>query len=672
MLSPALILFGVFIGLPMILAIVIAFKHIDLAAGISASPWVGLQNFRDLFDNVLLAERVVRAFKNTLLFTICFVPLNILASIVIATLIHAIKSRSKSFYRAAFYLPTVTSAIVFAMIWKWLYDANFGLLNYVLGEVGIAPINWTGDPQWAIWAVIIAALGAGPGGNILIYLAALGSVPEDLNEAARVDGANLLLRWWTVTVPALKPVTLYLIVLNTIGSFQVFELVFILTNGGPAGSSTVLVYEIYSLAFIQGRYGTAGALSLILLAIVTCFTMLQFFVFGRDTTRSGKPGPVDRMFISINDAIADLLNVIGNAPPRIMASFRTAARRALRRSGDGAVSTVPVPWHRRLLPPGSPLRSLPERLPSSFRPAAYRMLNGLRRFVRRAVLAPDSPTRVVLRELPVHVLLFPLALLFLFPMIWMFLSALTPRIYLQSSPPEVSLANLSFENYGHLARSAPDLWRWFWNSSYLSMLVMAVQVLLSCLTGYVFARLVFPGRRLIFSLFISSIILPGQALVIPLFIVISSGIRNVFGLDLLNTHWALILPPLCSPVGIFLMRQYIDGMPRELDEAARIDGCNEFATWWRVILPLCRPVIAAWGILTFTGIWKSFFWPFVVLGSEKLFTLEVGLQTLQQQNVADFGLIMAGATTSAIPMIVVFFIFQKQIVAGLTFGAVKG
>jgi ABC-type glycerol-3-phosphate transport system permease component len=113
-------------------------------------------------------------------------------------------------------------------------------------------------------------------------------------------------------------------------------------------------------------------------------------------------------------------------------------------------------------------------------------------------------------------------------------------------------------------------------------------------------------------------------------------------------------------------------MPRELDEAARIDGCNEFATWWRIILPLCRPVIAAWGILTFTGIWKSFFWPFVVLGSEKLFTLEVGLQTLQQQNVADFGLIMAGATTSAIPMIIVFFIFQKQIVAGLTFGAVKG
>jgi ABC-type glycerol-3-phosphate transport system permease component len=392
------------------------------------------------------------------------------------------------------------------------------------------------------------------------------------------------------------------------------------------------VYEIYSLAFIQGRYGTAGALSLILLAIVTVFTALQFFVFGRDSTRTGRPGPVDRFFTGLSDAIGSALNVVGSVPERGLKALKGVEERLTRWSGA------------------------PARAP---RP-------------RRRVLPVNSPVRTVLRELPVHALLLPLALLFLFPMIWMFLSALTPRIYLQSSPPQVSLANLSLENYGHLRDYAPLLGRWIWNSGYLSLLVMAAQVLLSCLTGYVFARLVFPGRRLIFSLLIASIILPGQALVIPLFIVISSGIRNVLGLDLLNTHWALILPALCSPVGIFLMRQYIEGMPKELDEAARIDGCGEFATWWRIILPLCRPVLGAWGILTFTGVWKSFFWPFVVLGSEQLFTLEVGLQTLQQQNVADFGLVMAGATASAIPMIVVFFVFQKQIVAGLTFGAVKG
>lgn len=612
MLAPTLLLFVVFVLLPMVLALVIAFKQINLAAGLGASPWVGLQNFRDLFDNVILSERIDRAFRNTLLFTVCFVPLNILASLVVATLIHAAGTRSQGFYRAAFYLPTVTSAVVFAMIWKWLYDPNFGLLNYGLGLVGVDAINWTGDPDWAIWAVIIAALGAGPGANVLIYLAALGSVPEDTLEAARVDGANTLQRWWHVTIPALKPVTLYLIVLNTIGSFQVFELVFILTSGGPAGSSTVLVYEIYNLAFVQGRYGVAGALSLILLLIVTVFTCIQFAFFGKDATANRRQGLIDRTMERLSDAIGEILGPIGGFCDR-----------------------------------------LGERL-------------------RKALPGNSGGPRGVFAQLPLHAALLPLALLFLFPMVWMFLSAFTPRIYLQSTPPEVSLANLSFENYRNLATAAPELPRWFWNSLYISLVAMGVQVMLSCLAGYVFARIPFPGRRIIFALLISAIILPGQALVIPLFIVITSGFRNLLNLDILNTHWAVLLPGLCSPIGIFLMRQYIEGMPRELEEAARIDGCAEFAIWWRVILPLCRPVIGAWAILSFTGAWRSFFWPFVVLGSTELFTLEVGLQTLQQQNVADFGLIMAGATTSAVPMIILFFIFQKQIVRGLTFGAVKG
>lgn len=640
MAAPATTLFAVFVGLPMLLAIVIAFKRIDIAEGISASPWVGFKNFRDLFANPLLAERIGRAFRNTLLFTACFVPLNLLASLVVATLVHAVKGRGKAFYRAAFYLPTVTSAIVFAMIWKWLYDANYGLLNWALDQVDIAPVNWTGDPQWAIWSVVIAALGAGPGGNVLVYLAALGSVSEDLVEAAKVDGANPLLRWWTVTVPALKPVTLYLIVLNTIGSFQVFELVFVLTNGGPAGSSTVLVYEIYSLAFIQGRYGTAGALSLILLLIVTLVAALQFFVLGRDNTRTARRGPVDCALETVSEAIGGILNVVGGACENAL-EFVANRLQALRAAA------------LRL----SIIARIVRTLPAS---AIGRLCN----------LATTA--RRIARGLPLHAVLFPLALLFLFPMAWMFVSAFTPSILLQSMPPKVSVGNLAFDNYRKLAEYAPNLARWFWNSLYLSLLTTCIQVLLSCLTGYVFARLAFPGRRILFGAFISSIILPGQALVIPLFIVVGSGIRNTIGVDLMNTHWALILPSLCSPVGVFLMRQYIEGLPRELEEAARIDGCGEFAIWWRVILPLCRPVLGAWGILTFTGAWKSFFWPFVVLGSEKLFTLEVGLQTLQQQNVADFGLVMAGATTSAIPMILVFFVFQKQIVAGLTFGAVKG
>ncbi len=619
MLAPAMLLFGTFVVLPLILAIVIAFKRVDIASGIVDSPWVGFQNFRDLFSNIILKERIQTAFKNTILFTICFVPLNLLLSIVIACFIHSLGEKRQAFYRAAFYLPGVTSAIVFAMIWKWIYDPNFGLLNYFLGWFGFEGVNWTGDPKWAIWAVILAALGAGPGGNVLIYLSALGSVPPDTIESAKVEGANVLQRWWFVTLPYLRPVTLYLLILNTIGSFQVFELVFVLTSGGPAGSSTVVVYEIYDLAFVQGRYGPAGALSMILLLVVGGLAALQFRFLGGNWEETRKPTLFERLMEPVSNLIGGVLGVIGERIERIGDAYR--ARRTTS---------------------------------------------------RRVVSLRTEQLREAVREIPAHLFLLPLSLLFFVPMIWMFLSAFTPRIYLQSTPPDVAWNHLSLTNYKELLKAAPLLARWFWNSAYIALVITATQALISCLSGYVFARLLFPGRKFLFTLLILSIMLPYQALIIPLFFVISTGIRNVLHVDLLNTHWAIILPSLCSPVGIFLMRQYIENMPRELEEAARIDGCSEFGVWRQVILPLCKPILGAWGILTFTGAWKSFFWPFVVLGSDQLFTLEVGLQTLQQQNTADYGLIMAGASVSAIPMIIIFFIFQKQIVRGLTVGAVKG
>lgn len=619
MIAPALLLFSVFVLMPLILAVVIAFKRVDLASGIIESPWVGFQNFTDLFTNVLLAERIRTAFRNTILFTICFVPVNLLLSLTIATFIHSLGEKRQAFYRAAFYLPGVTSAIVFAMIWKWIYDPNFGLLNYFTGLFGFPPINWTGDPHWAMWAVILAALGAGPGGNVLIYLAALGAVPVETHESARVEGANFLQRWWFVTLPYLRPVTLYLLILNTIGSFQVFELVFVLTSGGPAGSSTVIVYEIYDQAFVQGRYGPAGALSLVLIAVISILAFVQFRLLGGNLEEVAKPGILSRTAEFIGEMVGSVFGRIGNALEDVAARVR---RPFVRTEGE----------------------------PSPARAAVIRVIS----------------------ELPLHLILFPLAVIFFIPMIWMFLSAFTPRAYLQSSPPEVALNHLSFANYEVLLRGAPYLGRWAWNSFYLALLITVVQSLISCLGGYVFARLLFPGKRIIFSMLIVSIMLPYQALIIPLFLVISSGIRGVFHVDLLDTHWAIILPSLCSPVGIFLMRQYIENMPREIEEAARIDGCEEWGVWRQVILPLCKPALGAWGILSFTGAWKSFFWPFVVLGSEQLFTLEVGLQTLQQQNAADYGLIMSGATVSAVPMIIVFFIFQKQIVRGLTLSAVKG
>ncbi|HOE62293.1 MAG TPA: ABC transporter permease subunit [Candidatus Sumerlaeota bacterium] len=654
-LSPTLLLFFVFAVIPMFLALLLAFKDYMPARGFWGSPWVGLQNFHDIFGNVLMRDRVLRAFKNTLFFTIIFVPVNIIASMVIATLIYSVDERARKFYRSAFYLPTVTSAIIFAMIWRWLYDYNFGLLNWALSWFGVGKINWLGDPRWSMFAVILAAIGAGPGGNILIYLAGLARVPSECIEAARVDGANAVQRWWHVTLPLLRPITLYLVVLNTIGSFQVFELVFTLTSGGPASSSTVLVYEIYSLAFANGYYGQAGALSLLLLLIVTGFAVLQFKIFRTDLEETRPPTIFDKAIDGVSNLIEWTAGGVWNLiqiPSELLKKRRATAR------GTGQ------------LRPKLRLRLLPF-------------------FTKNAA----------------HVILMPLSLLLLVPMIWMFLSAFTPGVYLQSTPPDVRPKNFALDNYKSLleatmsprtsantAQTQPrpagekppladnwrdffrrcKLFRWLGNTVYLALLITFLQSMLSNLAAYPLAKIRFKGRNFIFSLLIASIMVPYQALVIPLFIVITNGIPGLTGIQLINSHWALILPGMCSPVAIFLMRQYIQTLPGSLEEAARIDGCGELGIWWRVILPLSKPILAAWGILSFTGIWKSFFWPFVIIGYEPYFPLEVGLQTIQQQHTVEYGLVMAGATISAVPMILIFLLFQKQIVQGLTAGAVKG
>jgi len=632
-------------GIPMILALLLAFKNYLPSMGFWGSPWVGLGNFRDIFGNMLMRDRVVRAFRNTLLFTIIFVPVNILASMIIASLIHSVSERWKNYYRAAFFLPTVTSAIIFAMIWRWLYDYNFGLLNWVLSWFGVDRINWLGDPRWSMAAVIFAAIGAGPGGNILIYLAGLSRVPQECKEAAWVDGANAIQRWWHVTLPLLRPITLYLVVLNTIGSFQVFELVFMLTSGGPAGSSTVLVYEIYNLAFVNGFYGQAGALSLILLFIVTFFAVLQFKIFRTDVEETRPPTVFEKILDFFSLGIEHAAAGIWWGVTRPVSFIRSRARAGRKKKG-----------------------------------------------------IQDSPSLLFLGKNGAHLVLLPLSILLLVPMIWMFLSAFTPGVFLQSTPPDVRPKNFALDNYEKLIeattipRKAAEegienagsfnglldflkrckLARWMGNTIYLALLITFLQCLLANLAAYPLSKIKFKGRGLVFGMFIASIMVPHQALLIPLFIVITNGIPSLTGIQLINSHWALILPGICSPVAIFLMRQYIKTLPSSLEEAARIDGCGELGIWWRVILPLSKPILAAWGILSFTAIWKSFFWPFVVIGHEPYFPLEVGLQTIQQQHTVEYGLVMAGATISAVPMILIFLVFQKQIVKGLTIGAVKG
>lgn len=215
--------------------------------------------------------------------------------------------------------------------------------------------------------------------------------------------------------------------------------------------------------------------------------------------------------------------------------------------------------------------------------------------------------------------------------------------------------------------SAGRLIVWFENTLFISVVVTFLSVLLNAMAGYAFAKLPFPGSKFIFWMILGTIMIPGQVTLIPLFLMVTKA------LHLGNGFAAVIVPMIAAPVGIFLMRQYIQGLPSALEDAARIDGCTEIGIFFRVIVPLSKPILAVWAIFTFIGTWKAFLWPLVVTNNQDFYMLEVGLKTLQfSAGPRNIGVVMGAALLAGIPMIIMFFMFQKHLTKGLTVGAVKG
>ncbi|HEX7040746.1 MAG TPA: carbohydrate ABC transporter permease [Trueperaceae bacterium] len=262
------------------------------------------------------------------------------------------------------------------------------------------------------------------------------------------------------------------------------------------------------------------------------------------------------------------------------------------------------------------------------------------------------------------VTLVVLSLAALVPLYWMFATSLTPSAMTVRFPPELVPSDLTLDNYRAVLRQ-PNFWRWVQNSLVQSLAVTAVVVTTASMAGYALAKLPFPGSRALFWLFIVSMMLPFEAILVPLFLVVTR-------LGLVDTYLGLLLPLMAAPFSIFLMKQFIQTLPSELIDAARVDGASEPRIYWDVVLPLVRPGLAFLGIITFVAQWNSFVWPLVVTRSSEMRTLQVGLVLIREQEPLFFGLQMAAAMMAAIPVIVVFFAFQRYFLRGVTVGALKG
>lgn len=254
-------------------------------------------------------------------------------------------------------------------------------------------------------------------------------------------------------------------------------------------------------------------------------------------------------------------------------------------------------------------------------------------------------------------------LIFFFPFYWVVTGSFKSRLDSIQLPPIWIPKHFTLESWQILFKQ--PAWSWLFNSIFISLVTMILVCLVATLSGYVLAKKNFRGRVFIFSLFVFAMALPKQVVLVPL-------VRQISFMGFHNTLWAAILPAIGWPFGIFLMKQFSEVIPTELLQAATIDGCNELRTFGEIVVPMVKPGIAALAIFTFISSWNDYFLQLIMLNSRHNLTLQLGLATLQGEFETNYGLLMAGATLAAIPIISMFLTFQKSFTQGIMIGAIKG
>ena len=272
-LAPALTLIGVFFVVPILAGLVMSFTDFDLYA--LGSPetvrFVGAGNYRQ----VLADGEFWRAMRNTAFFVGVGGPLSVLASLVAALLVNAKLARWKGLFRTIYFMPVVTTMVAVAIVWRYLLHPRYGLINAGLGSVGLPAVDWLGDPHWAMPAIILLAVWKNFGYNMLIFIAGLQAIPDELYEAAELDGAGARARFRHVTLPSLGPTFLFVGVMTMIGQFQIFAEPYVMTQGGPLRSTVTVVLLMYEQGFRWWRMGLATSIAFVLFVVTLAATLIQ-------------------------------------------------------------------------------------------------------------------------------------------------------------------------------------------------------------------------------------------------------------------------------------------------------------------------------------------------------------------------------------------------------------
>lgn len=272
-LAPAMISIFVFFFIPVLAAFIISFTDFDIySLGNYANlRFVGLKNYSDLLSNELFWISL----KNTFYFVIVASPLSIAVSLGAALILNSKLVKLKGLFRLSYFIPVVTTLVAVAIVWRFIYHPRFGMLNYLLGFVGINPIDWLGDPSWAMPSIILMSIWKNFGYNMIIFIAGLQNIPEHLYEAAVLEGANGWQRFKKITIPMLAPTTIFISIITMIGNFQLFAEPYVMTQGGPLNKTLSVVQYMYQEGFRWWNMGYSTSIAFVLFLIIFAGTMIQ-------------------------------------------------------------------------------------------------------------------------------------------------------------------------------------------------------------------------------------------------------------------------------------------------------------------------------------------------------------------------------------------------------------
>ena len=676
--APNMTVFSVFVLFPMLFNFVYTFTGSDKLF-LSQRPFVGAANLERLFDcgdflrpATCDEDLFAAAVLNTAGFVVTQVAFMIAVSLLTAVVLNG-RIRARGFFRSVFFYPVLLSPIVVAMIWRWMLQEN-GLFNAVVVGMGGEKLRFLTDRNWARFWVVMVSVWSLMGFYTLILLAGLQAIPADLYEAAAIDGASSWLSFRSITLPLLAPTMLVVIVLSTIRAVQIFDVVFAFTGGGPGSATLYIVHYIYNNGFASPfrEFGLAAATSLVMAAVLIVLTVIQLRVQGTglEEEKEGRApslassddlvaGPWFDFRRLVLDPLVGLLQSLFDAIGAVLNwLFRTARRRSFftyaylllgvivmfgpvlwlvmssfKSSGD--IKRFPprfLPYHQELVAVEGYDEPLPLYKVTLEGGTTAQLVQVRRVGLEAQMIDPADPDAGVI------------------------------KVKLNERAP-VENIRFSLDNYTRGVESF-NFWRYLANSVIVTASATILTLFVNSMAAFALSKYRFRGRGFIFMLIISTLMVPLSVILVPAFLLITALGWN-------NQLIGIIIPTIGTPTGVFLLRQYMLTIPDELLDSARIDGATEWRIYWQVILPLAAPALAVLAIFSTIWRWNDFLWPKIVMTSNEMFTLQVGLETFQGDLTIQWDLILAMTVLTALPITFVFGFLQKYITTGIATTGMK-